>query len=194
VAAVVTFSRRAAFSLYLATIVATVPTPGVSAQAGRPQEYQVKAAYLYSFGKFVEWPAAAPAASEKSFTVCVLGQDPFGRTLDQGVTDVVVRDEPVVVRRLSRPEDARTCHILFVSASEDQRLRPILETLAGQNVLTVGETPRFVERGGAVEFTMEGNRVRFRVNLAAAERAGLILSSELLRVASAVLRTSQPGD
>jgi hypothetical protein len=162
------------------------------AQQGRPEEYQVKSAYLYSFGRFVEWPSDTPASSGNSFVVCVLGQDPFGRTLDQTVAAITVHDRPVAVKHLSRPEDGRACHILFISASEDARMKATLDALRGSRVLTVGETRSFAERGGMIEFTLEGNRVRFLVNLGAAQGAGLTLSSELLRVATGVLRRDPP--
>jgi hypothetical protein len=164
-----------------------------AAQQGRPQEYQVKSAYLYSFGRFVEWPADTPAWSGGSFLVCVLGRDPFGPTLDATVAAVTVHDRPVAVKRLSRPQDGRRCHILFVSASEEARLKRTLDALRGSRVLTVGETPAFAERGGMIGFTADGNRVRFVVNLSVAQEAGLIMSSELLRVATAVLKDSPPA-
>jgi hypothetical protein len=163
----------------------------VAAQQNRPQEYQVKSAYLSSFGKFVEWPTEPPESSG-SFLVCVLGQDPFGPTLDRTVANVVVHKQPVAIKRLTRPQDGRQCQIVFISASEDDRLRTTLDTLRGSRVLTVGETPAFAERGGMIEFTVDGNRVRFLVNLTAAQDAGLMLNSELLRVASGVLKGGQP--
>jgi hypothetical protein len=176
----------------LCVVVATAIGNAVSAQQNRPQEYQVKSAYLSSFGKFVEWPTDAPA-SGGSFLVCVLGQDPFGPTLDRTVANAVVHNQRVAIKRLTRPQDGRACQIVFISASEDARLRSTLDTLRGSRVLTVGETPAFAERGGMIEFTVDGNRVRFLVNLTAAQDAGLMLNSELLRVASGVLKGGQPG-
>jgi len=177
----------------LAVFASLLAATGATAQVGRPQEYEVKAAYLYSFGKFVEWPAPSTPAESASFLVCVLGQDPFGPTLDETVVDAVVRDRPVVIRRVTRAEDAVTCQVVFISASEDAALEPALTILGRSPVLTVGDLPRFAERGGMVEFVVQASRVRFAVNRSAAEAAGLALSSELLRVATRVLGTPGAG-
>lgn len=160
-----------------------------AAQGARPQEYEVKAAYLYSFGKFVAWPAAGTAAGSP-FLMCVLGHDPFGRTLDVTVANAVVWDRPVEVRRVVDAEQARGCQIVFVSTSEEAILDGTLATLGREAVLTVGESPRFAERGGMIEFIVQASRVRFAVNASAAETAGLTLSSELLRVATTVIGAS----
>jgi len=158
------------------------------AMAQRPAEYQVKAAYLYGFGRFVEWPPAAAVAGDGAFVLCVLGDDPFGRLLDQAAEGAVLKNQPVSVRRIERAEDAVACDTLFVSASEQPRLPRILSVVGRQPVLTVGDSPEFAQRGGMIGFSMEGSRVRFTVNLAAAQDAGLMLQSELLRVAASVLR------
>jgi hypothetical protein len=158
------------------------------AAAQRPREYQVKAAYLYGFGRFVEWPSAAPTAADAPFVVCVLGDDPFGPLLDQAVEGGAVKNRPVSVRRIGRAEDGAACDTLFVSASEQPRLPRILEVLDHRPVLTVGDSPEFARRGGMIGFSVEGSRIRFTVNLDAAQGAGLMLQSELLRVAAAVLR------
>lgn len=155
-------------------------------QAQKPDEYQVKAAYLHGFGQFVTWPDAA--GGRAVFEVCLLGRDPFGDALNEVVAGAVVRDKPVTVRRLTRAREvAGGCHILFVSVPGVE-LGAVLDFVRGLPVLTVGESPQFAERGGIIGFVTQSNRVRFVVNRAAADRAGLSLSSELLRVASAVLQ------
>jgi hypothetical protein len=164
-----------------------------SAGAQRPAEYQIKAAYLYGFGKFVEWPATAPAAAGKDFRICVLGDDPFGRLLDDVAAGAVIKDRPVTLRRIAQVSEAEACHTLFISASEDARLARILSAMQGWPVLTVGDTPEFAERGGMVGFSLEGNRVRFTVNIQASRDAKLTLNSELLRVAAKVLKSREPG-
>jgi hypothetical protein len=160
--------------------------PPAAAQAARPQEYEVMAAHLYSFGKFVAWPASSEAAGSP-FLVCVLGHDPFGPALDATMASAVVWEKPVAVRRVAKAEDARGCQIIFVSVSEEAILDDTLEALGREPVLTVGESPRFAERGGMIEFVVQASRVRFAVNVSAAEAAGLALSSELLRVATTVI-------
>jgi len=177
---------RRRWALGVATAAAMVCALPAAAQ--RPREYQVKAAYLYGFGRFVEWPAAAPSAADGAFVVCVLGEDPFGRLLDQAVEGGVVKNQPVSVRRIGRAEDGGGCDTLFVSASEQPRLPRILEVLDHRPVLTVGDSPDFAQHGGMIGFSVEGSRVRFTVNLDAAQGAGLMLQSELLRVAATVLR------
>ena len=135
------------------------------ALAQRPAEYQVKAAYLYGFGRFVEWPASAAAAGDGAFVLCVLGEDPFGRLLDRAVEGGLLKNQPVSVRRIDRAEDSASCDTLFVSASEEPRLPRILSVLARRPVLTVGDSPDFAQRGGMIGFSVEGSRVRFTVNL-----------------------------
>ena len=120
--------------------------------------------------------------------VCVLGEDPFGRLLDQAVEGGLVKSQPVSVRRIGRAEDGGECDTMFVSASEQPRLSRILEVLDHRPVLTVGDSPEFAQHGGMIGFSVEGSRVRFTVNLDAAQAAGLMLQSELLRVAATVLR------
>ena len=173
---------RAALAVAVAAYLA------VPARAQRPREYQVKAAYLYGFGRFVEWPAASPGAGDGAFVVCVLGEDPFGRLLDQEAQGAVMKNQPVSVRRIGRAEDGEACDTLFVSASEQPRLARILTVLDHRPILTVGDSPEFAQRGGMIGFSTEGSRVRFTVNLMAAQDAGLMLQSELLRVAATVLR------
>jgi hypothetical protein len=172
----------------VAAVLILATTGVLEAQNPRPREYEVKAAYLYGFGRFVEWPPTAEAFASGDVSVCVLGEDPFGRWLDEAVLGTTIKDRPVVVRRIVRPEEAKACHTVFVSASEDGRLPRILQALAGKPVLTVGETPQFAERGGVIGFVTDGARIRFNVNLAAAQASGLVLQSELLRVAASVLR------
>jgi hypothetical protein len=176
--------RRPWFAALLAAVVAAFAP--VAAQ--RPAEYQVKAAYLYGFGRFVEWPPTAAVSADGAFVLCVLGDDPFGRLLDQVTEGGALKNQPVSVRRIERPEDGTDCDTLFVSASEQPRLPRILSVLGRRPVLTVGDSPEFAQRGGMIGFSMEGSRVRFTVNLTAAQDAGLMLQSELLRVAASVLR------
>ncbi len=160
---------------------------GGVAFADRPSEYQVKAAYLYNFGKFVNWPADAGATSE--FDVCVLGSDPFGPLLDATVSDSTINGKRVVARRIARAQDAAGCRVVFIAASESPRLGSDLAVLSRLHILTVSDNPHFLDRGGMIQFIFEGDRVRFAVNLTAAQEAGLTLSSELLKVATKVIGT-----
>lgn len=151
-----------------------------------PPEYAVKAAYLYNFSQFVEWPSTAATAD--FFRICVLGTDPFGRVLDEVVAGQKLDGVRVVARRISRPDEANGCRVLFISSSESDGLPRILAALVNSAVLTVSEIPRFTQSGGMIGFVLEDNRVRFEVNAAAARRAGLKLSSQLLKLAVNVVK------
>jgi hypothetical protein len=160
----------------------------------RPSAYQVEAAYLYNFGRFVEWPAKVAPPQSNSFTICVLGEDPFGQALDATLAGETIGNQRVVARRISNPQMSADCQILFISSSEANRLNKILEALDKNAVLTVSDIPQFSQRQGMIQFVMEENRIRFEVNLTATQRAGLTLSSELLKVATAVRKGPLPGD
>jgi hypothetical protein len=148
-------------------------------------EYEVKAAYLLNFGKFIKWPPAAGLAEKEKFSICVLGEDPFGQMLDATVRDEKIAGKPVAARRLNR-SDATGCQVLFISGTEEKQVRKLLPALNKAGVLTVSDVPGFLDHGGMIQFTLVGNRVRFEVNLDSVESGGLTLSSELLKVASQV--------
>jgi hypothetical protein len=179
---------------FVAFVFLLVGISSLCAQQAKPGEYAVKAAYLYNFARFVDWPPGAAAPRESSFSICVLGQDPFGQALNTVLAGEAVDGKPVVARRIYRPQEAAGCRILFISASEEDRLKDILAALANSSVLTVSDIPQFSRRGGMIEFVLDGKKVRFEVNLTATQDAGLNLSSELLKVAMNVRRNSQPGD
>jgi hypothetical protein len=164
-----------------------VAVPCLWAQGPKPTDYDVKAAYLYNFGRFVEWPDSAATKSD-SFNVCVLGQDPFGPALDATLAGETIGGKNVTARRISSPQEAVNCRILFMSSEEGSRLSKIMEALDRGSVLTVSDMPQFSQRGGMIQFVLEGKKVRFEVNLTAVQRAGLTLSSELLKVATTVRR------
>jgi hypothetical protein len=162
--------------------------PCAQGQHSKPTEYEVKATYLYKFGRFVEWPAKVES---DSFSICVLGQDPFGPALNATIANETIAGKNVVAKRIPAPQDAVNCRVLFIGSSENTRLKQILSTLRDASVLTVSDLPEFTQRGGMVQFISEGDRVRFEVNLATAERAGLTMSSELLKVAINVRRNAR---
>jgi YfiR/HmsC-like len=157
----------------------------VQADASAP-EYEIKAAFLYNFAKFVEWPNLGQSGSSTPMNLCVLGRDPFGSILDQSIQGKMINGRLLVINRVTRTEDAMTCQVLFISASEKQRLPEILGRLQKASVLTVGDMGQFTEEGGMIYLKTEGTRVRFDINLAAANRARLKISSKLLQLASAV--------
>ncbi len=151
----------------------------------RPTEYEVKAAYIYNFAKFVRWPKNALANGNENIRVCVLGDDPFGPSLS-AIEGKTAADKRIAVRRTTSPQNARGCEIVFISGSEAGHVRHIIRTIGGSPVLTVGDTEGFAEQGVIINFFMEKNTVRFEINPKAAARAGLRLSSNLLRIARIV--------
>ncbi len=160
-----------------------------AAQASKPTEYQVKAAYLYNFARFAVWPDKPAFHSSQSFNICVLGEDSLGAALDSVVAGEMIDSKQATAKRISRSQDAAECRVLFVSSSEESRWREILPALEKLSVLTVSDMHQFTRRGGMIEFQLVANRIRFEVNLAATQRAGLELSSELLKLALRVNRT-----
>lgn len=166
-------------------LVAVLAPGAVQGQRIASPEYQVKAAFLYNFTKFVEWPPLPPG-DRSPLRLCILGDDPFGNTLDEIVFGESVGGRPLLPERrhASEPlENQRSCHVLFISRSERGRMRQVLDAVAGLPVLTVSDVPGFLDAGGQVQFVMAGGKVRFAINQAAAERARLRISSKLLRLA-----------
>jgi hypothetical protein len=176
-----TAARFRAATLVLAAFAASRLQP---AAAAGPGEYEVKAAFLYNFARFVEWPDAA--RGEGPFVVTVLGRDPFGSVLDETLRGKTIEERRIVVRRASRPEDAAGSRIVFISDSEEERLPVILKSLGSSPVLTVGEMSAFAEKGGVIRFRVEQDRIRLEINVAAAERSRLRISSQLLKLARIV--------
>jgi hypothetical protein len=154
----------------------------VMVAAAEPLEYAVKAAYIYNFAKFVEWPME-PSTEDGAFVIGILGQDPFGGALDEIVLGKTIRDKKIAVKRFSRIEDATNSHILFIGNSEKESMAQIIKRLNGMPILTVSDIGRFAEQGGMIELVIDQNRVRFAINVASAEQAGLKPSSQLLKLA-----------
>jgi hypothetical protein len=154
------------------------------AQATPPSEYELKAAFLYHFAQLVTWPPDAFAESGSPMIIAVLGENPFGKQLEESVRGKSVNGHPLAVREVQTPEGTNTCHILFISPSEKKRLSEILATVQGKSVLTVGETDHFTETGGMINFTLDGTKIRFQINDAAAKAVGLKISSKLLNLAT----------
>jgi hypothetical protein len=163
------------------------------AQQPKVSEYQVKATYLYNFGRFVQWPPNATTAKGDSFSICVLGRDPFGPSLDSTLAGETMDGKPLAAKRISTPRDAEGCRILFISSTEENHLKEILAALDESSILTVSDMPAFSRRGGMIQFVLDGGKVRFEINLAKAETAKLTLSSELLKVATIVRRNVREG-
>ena len=155
------------------------------AQAGAAgiEEYQVKAAFLFNFAKFVEWPAQAFQSPDSPIEICVLGPNPFGSLLDKAVEGKVVGNRKFVVRDIRDAQQANECHMVFVSAAGGTLSQARLGEIKKCCVLTVGEAEDFIAGGGMINLRLESARVRVEINPDAAERARLRISSKLLSLA-----------
>jgi hypothetical protein len=161
--------------------------PYAWAQSGPPSEYEIKAAFLYNFAKFIEWPTDQFVAPGSPIVIGVVGQDPFDGVLDQTVKDKTINGRSLLIKRSNAVQDLKSCHILFVSPSEKKRLPQIMSGLAQASVLTVSETEQFLQEGGIINFVIENNRVRFDINKGMADRARIRISSKLLGLAKSVV-------
>ncbi len=182
--------RRIA-SYLLSVVIGGLWFAPVRADATTPTEYEVKAAFIYNFAKYISWPEA-PTEAGRPFVVGIVGRDPFGPMLDDVMRGKRIQNRTIVVRRFAGVEDVADCHILFVGSSEKSEVQRIVEALRRAPVLTIGDMDQFAERGGMINLITEENRVRFEINLEAAERAGLTPSSQLLRLAR-IVTPSQAG-
>jgi YfiR/HmsC-like len=163
-------------------LVALGSRAGAEGQAG---EYELKAAFLYNFAKFVEWP------SDGGGSIClgIVGPDPFGPTLERLLAGKTVHERPLAIRRFASADAVEPCHLLFVSAAAAATYPAAIWTRTG--VLAVGEGDAFLATGGVIAFTKEGNKLRFTINAGAADRAQLKLSSQLLKLAVRVVKEGE---
>ncbi len=179
----------------VATVLAfLVLPPHCRAQdAPLPTELQIKAVYLYNFGKFVRWQVNA-ASGRNSFDICVIGKNPFAGALESTVAGESIDGKSIVIRNIVGMQEASQCRILFISSSEAGRLKPILIAARHLSALTVSDISGFAQRGGMIEFVNQEGRVRFEVNVAPMGESGLTVSSELLKVATRVIGNDHVGE
>jgi hypothetical protein len=180
--------RKSNLAAVAASAVLLLGTCAVFARAddSRLSEYQVKALDLFNFTKFVDWPATSFTDEHSPFGICVLGDDPFGKFLDRILEGEEINGRKLVIQRIRRAPEEKSCQILFVSGSEKE----VSKTLSplGPGVLTVGEGDEFRRAGGVITFIIENRHVRFDINQRAAGNARLVISSRLLKVARTVER------
>lgn len=170
-------------------ILTSVPCRSQSSQENRPFADQVKAAFLCKFALFIEWSPAAFADSDSTFIIGIVGRDPFKEFLDRIAANTMIKDRKILIKRFKRYQKLEYCHILFISDSEEHLLKPILKNLRGQPTLTVGDMKHFIDDGGMINFLMKNDRIRFEINLDAAQNAGLTVSSKLSRLAERCIYT-----
>lgn len=173
-------------------LVAGAVRPAAAQRAEPVDEYAVKAAFLYNFAKFVEWPPEAFADPTAPVVIGVLGEDPFGTVLDETTSGERAHGREIVIRRLNLDSDLSSVHLLFISASERRRLPDLLRQLDGQRVLTVADMDNFAAAGGIIQLVNQDRRIRFSINVRAAGRANLKISSKLLSLATVVGGVFEP--
>jgi hypothetical protein len=154
----------------------------VSGQGSLP-EHEVKAAFIYNFSKFVDWPSNAFPSSDSPLAIGVIGDSSLKNTLQRIVSNENINGRSIVVSQAKNDENLKRYHILFVGKSELNKTSGILSSVRGSSVLTIGETGEFLRSGGVINFFLENNKVRFEINPNAAQRNSLKISSKLLRLA-----------
>ncbi|MBI5196614.1 MAG: YfiR family protein [Nitrospirae bacterium] len=169
--------NRISFLILLSLSTLLLAATQAYTEHAKPAEYEVKAAFIYNFAKFIEWPADTGA----NINLCVLGEDPFGAALDS-INGKPVRDKNVAVKRIKSHQQLKTCQIVFISASEKEHLAQILDAVENLSVLTIGDTNGFIQQGVIINFYIEDEKVRFEINPKAAESADLKISSKLLKL------------
>ena len=175
------------FRLFLAIAACCYFSGASRAYADSTREYQIKAAFLYNFAKFVDWPADRFTDENSPLLLCVIGTDPFGPTLEHTVSGRKIKGRAIIINRGKAIDNLKFCHLLFVSSSERENMREIVASLAGASVLTTGDMDRFANQGGIINLIKRGNKIRFEINSNAAAQSGLKLSSYLMGLASNII-------
>jgi len=182
-----------AFSLAVLLVTISIASLSLNGQSNGMNEYEVKAAFLFHFAQFVEWPVETFKDSDTPLTYCTVGEDVFRGALEESVMGKRVNNRPLRVAHLREREPIDGCQVLFIAGAPKGRRADELAIAKGHAVLTVGETEYFARDGGIIGFLLEENKVRFEINLNAAHKAQLKVSARLLALAKTVLG-SQRGD
>jgi len=197
--------------LAVVLFVVAVATIAIADDSQASREYQVKAAFLYNFIQFVEWPAEKLSDSNTSINIIILGKDPFGKAFEP-IKDKKVKGKDVVVKRYKSLEEIKDitdkdssestkkikefaqCHLLFICSSEREKLKEIIEVVKNYHILTVSEMDGFLEAGGIINWFVEDKKVRFEINTYAAGQANLEIRSKLLRLAKRIVEEDTSKD
>lgn len=198
------------FVMVAGCVLCLAPTASAASESAKYKEYEIKAAFMYNFLKFADWPAEKNEANDKKIIISILGKAPFGDTLES-IEGKSAEDKKVVIKKFKGIEELeksgekdsnklhpeieaiRKSHLLFICPSEKKHIREILGSVKNHNVLTVADTEGFLEAGGIINFLMEENKVRFEVNMTAAKNTGLEIRSKLLRLAKRVIKQEETG-
>lgn len=163
---------------------------GFSADSAVSKEYQIKAAFIYNFTKFVEWPARSFPDTNSPIVIGVMGHNPFADELEKIAKDHTVNGRGILVKNLTSAAEAETVHLLFINAGDEDRWYEAFKSLRKSAILTVGESERFAQLGGIINFTRQGDKVRLEINLEPMEEAGLKINAQLLKLATVVRKKS----
>ena len=161
--------------------------PALLGQSSTTPEYRMKASFLSNFANFVEWPATAYSSPQTPLLICVFGDFSFGTSLSESTRTITPHGRRAEARWVHKEQELHACQILFISHAEAKRYAKVLEVVRGESVLTVGETPNFLEAGGAVSFSFQQETLEFEINLGAVDGARLKMSSRLLSLARRVV-------
>lgn len=175
-------STRKAFAFFQTAFFLTILFSGKTFAQSVSKEYKVKAAFLYNFAQFVQWPANTFSNEQEPFVIGILGENPFGTALEKIVHGETIHGRHFLVTHSKRVQDLEHCQMVFITKSERARFGEIMPRLSGKKILTVSEVPGFASRGGVINFYPERNKVRFEINTSAAQREGLKISSQLLNL------------
>jgi len=159
---------------------------GPATMAAAPTEYQLKAAFVFNFAKFVEWSASAFRTAQTSITICIFGEDRFGGDLDELVKGQSIGGRSLAVRRIAQAPRGDACQVLFVSSGDPSQAQELLHAVANLPILTVSEDDEASRRGYIIQLLLEDNKIRFAIDLESAERAGIKISSKLLKLAKRI--------
>ncbi len=176
----------------LLCLLALVQPHRAAAQSDDGAEYKVKLAFLYNFAQFIQWPADTFSGPSAPLTMCVVGQDPFKGEIGQSLRGRMAAGHPIEIRRLKPNDDPKACQIIFVRAGEKKAAAEMLAALRGSNTLTVGESKGFAQTGGLINLTLDEDKLRFEINLAAAMQTRLKISSKVLALARIVGQGQKP--
>jgi hypothetical protein len=163
--------------------------PQSAATQSAPEEYQVKAAFLFHFAQFVDWPASVMNSGDPSLILCIFDDEPRRQELQSTIDGKTIGVRVFHVRLITQPQEIQGCNILFLSRDEVRRQASILKSLRGMPILTVGETANFLSDGGMIRFHLENDKIRFDINLGDAEASHLKISSRLLLLATLVTQS-----
>lgn len=177
------FAKNLSIVGYALAILLAINNLSVSAQTQPSREYQLKAAFLFNFTRFVEWPKSSLPTDDVPLVIGILGSNPFGYFLEEIVAGEKVNGHPVVIHQYKSTEEIKACHILFINISETKKQEQAISDLKTRNILIVSDDKYFLDNGGMIRLFTKNNKIKIEVNLEASKAANLIISAKLLRLA-----------